>query len=566
MGETIIIQNDVVPTGLTFDSFSLLNPNDMTLLEPDYQQRNDFHALGVSVVSSEALLCNLMPKEEWHSLEQNALIDFENSDKLFSPDNYGIDRLSIEWQAHELIENRSSIVEQYKTEKTYTDDARTLLFEALTASGHLSEVEISGHIDEIHKKMLTVLLNSIDESLPSHEQARRFEEVCEELYRQQVELMIISDALPADTEVATVSDFPADLVEAEAIEIGYRPRNNKGMLRSSRLVKNKDGTYTRVTEQCSRSNSDASTTRDFLAEHNIRHPFESILAEKKPDDILLLGTQFMHRLRGGVVDLMMMLDQHQGSATGVPIQYGESPSDMQLPYEQLRKKSKQREAAVECYIDDLAAFTRQLDVSLHEGKVTQAEYHAELSHRVLTILRAICVVEPNYALDCFGEDAENGFKQASVLAAGGDSEGAAAIVDSNKGNEASVEVCGMSMSEEQAKERGIELTSLAKEIELGRRKIIKTNCPKCDRKNVTAVIEHGEITCGSCNSCVEICTGRTIRGPRKKFQVVGLRKGRENKETALFGEKKLSAKEEQNVKKSKVGSWMNGMFFKPMTR
>lgn len=566
MGETIIAQRVVVPTGAMCDDFPLLNPDDMTLFELDYQQRNDFLAVGATAVSSEALICDLMPKDEWHSLEQNALSDFDNVDKLFSPDNFGIDRLSIEWQARELIENRLSIIDQYKTEKTYTDDARTLLFEALTASGHLSVVETTGSITEIHKTMLTVLLNSIDESLPKHEQARRFEEVCEELYRQQVELMIISGALPADTQVATASDFPEALEEESAIELGYNPKNKKGMARSSKLVKNKDNNYTRVTETCSRSNSEASMTRSFLAEHDIGHPFESILAGKRPDDILLLGTQFMHRLNGGVVDLMMMMDQYRSSQTGMPVQYGESPSDIHIPYEHLRERSKEREAAAECYIDDLAAFTKQLDRSLSEGKVTQDEYHAELSHRVLTILRAICVVEPSYALDCFGEAAENGFKQASVLAASGDSEGAAAIVDSNKDKETSVEVCGMSMSEEQAKARGVELTSLAKEIELGRRRVIKTNCPKCDRKNVTAVIEHGEITCGSCNSCVEICTGRTIRGPRKRYQVVRSGRERVNKATTFFGEKKLSAQEKLKVKKAKAGSWMNGMFFKAMTR
>lgn len=48
------------------------------------------------------------------------------------------------------------------------------------------------------------------------------------------------------------------------------------------------------------------------------------------------------------------------------------------------------------------------------------------------------------------------------------------------------------------------------------RKVIRTNCPKCDTKDVDAVIAHGTITCKTCDACVDVCTGRTLRSARLK--------------------------------------------------
>lgn len=54
------------------------------------------------------------------------------------------------------------------------------------------------------------------------------------------------------------------------------------------------------------------------------------------------------------------------------------------------------------------------------------------------------------------------------------------------------------------------------------RKVFTTNCPLCQEKNVTATQENGTITCGSCNGCVEICTGSVIQKSRKQVKAKNL--------------------------------------------
>ncbi|HMS30931.1 MAG TPA: hypothetical protein PJ984_00865 [Candidatus Saccharibacteria bacterium] len=46
-------------------------------------------------------------------------------------------------------------------------------------------------------------------------------------------------------------------------------------------------------------------------------------------------------------------------------------------------------------------------------------------------------------------------------------------------------------------------------------KVIKTNCPMCNEKDIKAEIKHGKITCKNCDACVEICTGKTVRRSKK---------------------------------------------------
>ncbi len=71
------------------------------------------------------------------------------------------------------------------------------------------------------------------------------------------------------------------------------------------------------------------------------------------------------------------------------------------------------------------------------------------------------------------------------------------------------------------------------------RKVIQTNCPKCDTKGVEAVVEHGTITCGTCNACVDVCTGRTLRNARFRKRAAKVAK----KAWTLFGSVKKPKKE-----------------------
>lgn len=488
---------------------------------------------------------------DWGQIERDGLEAFQAEDQLFSAEGY-IDRKKIEAQAQYLIEHRAEISEAYKSQTTYRDDARTLLFEALRASGHLSEVKISGTLEEIHSMMLTVLLNSINDTLPAHEQDRRFQEVCEELIRQNTELMIHNGQLPRDTQVATCSDYitPGSMPDFVAKEIGYKMENRKGMVRSSRLVQNLDGTYCRITDQISRSNADASRTRGFLYMSDIESTL--LVDSELPDDVVVLGTQILHRMNGGVVDLMMMLDAHQSDQLGSGVRYGEMLDGSQLSYAELRAKSLEREAAAECYIDDLATFTKQLDISLREGKITQDQYNSELKHRILTILRAICVVDPEYAVACFGEASEAGFQQARRLAAQGDTAGAAAAVDRNKTNETSVQVCGMSLSEEEAKKRGIELTALENKLKVGMEKY-KTKKGVCRVENCPTSPSQTDV--GPC--CV--CTGSCQKLYDKGWSYARIKSYYRRKKRLDDIKNKMSKKRED------MGEKLNGWFFKLMT-
>ncbi|MFO0971657.1 MAG: hypothetical protein U0520_04925 [Candidatus Saccharimonadales bacterium] len=323
-----------------------------------------------------------------------------------------VDRVQIEQQARELIENHAQIETSYKSHKTYLDDARTLLFEALTASGHLSVIETTGSLDEIHQTMLSVLLNAYSDRLPAHEQRRRFMEICEELTIQAVELRIATGELPGTLEVATISDFITEgaMSEKSAELIGYRPSNKKGMVRSSQLRDNGDGTFTRISQQASRSNSDPVRSSEFLIGAGMS------LRPAEHADTSVLGTQLIHEMSEGVVGLLKRLDRHHGAG----IRYGEQAHAEQSEYEDLQLESAERERVAQCYVEQLAGFTKRLDSLRDGGVVTAKEYQTQFKQEVANILRAICVMDPSYAVGCFGKKAAAGFMRASDLTAAGD--------------------------------------------------------------------------------------------------------------------------------------------------
>lgn len=423
------------------------------------------------VSTEDTLRLSLEDEAEFHAHdaeyiehEFNSIIaEQSKSSELLRDADELIDRALIERQANLLIANRSEIEISYKTQKTYLNDARTLLFEALTASGHLSTIETTAPtLEEIHETMLSVLLNAYTDDLPEHEKARRFQEICEELTIQAIEIKIANGDIASSTAVATISDYLADgvMTNAQAMQIGYRPSNKKGMVRSSQLRINEDGTYTRISQQVSRSNSDANRTQQFLRDYNIS------LRLARHADISVLGTQLVHDFSEGVVGLMRRLDQHQG----VNIRYGEASFEDQIAYEVLASESLERERVADCYIEKLAHFTSELDQKMLNRELSQEQYDAAFQTEVANILRAICVMDPSYAVGCFGEESQDGFVAASNLAAGGDHAGAAAVVAANRSNEQTVTFCGMSISGEEAAKMGAEIDPVTKLIQLGQEK------------------------------------------------------------------------------------------------
>lgn len=401
-----------------------------------------------------------------------------------------VHRENIEARAQEIIAARDRIETQYKNKNTYRDDSRTLLFEALTASGHLSVVEVSGSLEEIHAMMLSVLLNAYSDTLPEHERRRRFQEICEELTRQEVEYGIVAGRIARNTQVATISDYISGgtLSEKSAISIGYRPKNKKGMVRSSYLKDNNDGTYTRVIEQTSRSNADAIETKQFLEQEGIP------VRMHRHADVAVLGTPFLHASEDGVVALHKRLDQHKGAN----IRHGEVSHDEQLDYDELREESYQREQAAECFIDQLASFTERLDIGLASGSITKKRHTQLLKDEIHRILQAICVMDPGYAKDCFGEKVQASYSRASDYAARGAHDQAAHIVATSEHLEETVSFCGMSITKEEAKTLGIEMNTLES--------LIKSGTEKWNWKKGVCRVEEcptrpGKTDVGPCSVC-----------------------------------------------------------------
>lgn len=382
--------------------------------------------------------------------------DMIHEPQLYSADRY-VDRAEVEAQAYELIANREHIVAEYKTGQTYQDDARTAVFEALTAEGHLSPIQLTGSLDEIHRMMIIVLLNNYSRNVPEAERRRNFQELCSELTRQVIERRVAAGELPHETQVAEISDFIEGLSEKSAQSLGYRPLNKKGFVRSSWLFDNQDGTYTRMSEQVSRSNTAAATTESFLQAEDISVRFAPTA------DVRVLGTTLVHDMSEGVVGLMKRLDEHQGA----DIRYGAAKHSEQIPYEQLREESLRREEQAECFVERLAEFTQRLDQRLQSGELNYKQHQELLKAEIRGILQAVCTMRPAYAKDCFGEAAAQTYYEASDRAAAGDMAGAAGLIESRQHLEQAVSLCGMSISSDKAKELGVQSSELERLIRFG---------------------------------------------------------------------------------------------------
>jgi hypothetical protein len=118
-------------------------------------------------------------------------------------------RQVLEARARNLIESRDRI-EHDRWSQEPEINARTAIFEELTAKGHLSHIEFNDHPDVINQRTLQRLLNGWSDHLPEWEKQRRFNEVVEELTIQEVWADIQAGSLPSDTMIVTISNSPKD--------------------------------------------------------------------------------------------------------------------------------------------------------------------------------------------------------------------------------------------------------------------------------------------------------------------------------------------------------------------
>lgn len=420
-----------------------------------------------------------------------------------------VSRQAVEARAWQLLQNRDQFDKVEIGQQEYTDNARTALMEALTASGHLSLVRLNGTIEEINAQVLTRLLNGWDDTLPFHEKQRRFAELCNELVIQETHKAIVAGDLPISTRVLEISDYITGVSETVASELGYRSENKKGMVRSTGLVANNDGTYTRVIEQISRSNATGGSTSSLFEASGITVDWgdnHDVQALSRP---LLYSTA---QYANGVIDIQRRLDKYAGG-----VLYGEYTSPMHVPYEELRQESAVREARIEFYIDKLANYEKRLDQQLELGKITVGQKDTQYKHQVRSILEAICTLAPEYAEDCFGQEVVEIFMQASNYAAMGQHDLAQQIIMDNRNLQKTITFCGVSISADKAKELGIEISETGELISEGKENM-------SFKPGVCRIKSCGKKTeVGPCSICRK-CQDRFDKGEDPTKDVVRLEK------------------------------------------
>lgn len=418
--------------------------------------------------------------EGGESLPQGAFID---TDVL-------IDRANIEQRAQALIDGRDLApdIEFMPMEKK--DNARTAIMEALTASGHLSRVEFTGALDDINAQILRRLINGYDHNLPEHERQRRFAEICEELVIQDILSKVVTGLLPSDTEVLTISDY-ADFYGNTLL--GYRAKNRKGMVRSTGLISNNDGTYTRVIEQVSRSNGTQETTDKFYSDSGI------VRSQDGQPDVCNLKKQAIYSrsvVIDGVVGVQRKLDKYAGSG----VLYGDviNSETTHPAYEHLRAESLRREDQIQFFVDRLVEYDEKISAQLSAGQLTHNQYKGLYNEELRQILRAICIQEPAYTRDTFGELAVDSYEKASVAYLRGDQQAFEHYMRRAALVEQTVTFCGGSISSEQAKEMGIEVDDL-KDLLGESKKSWKWKKGVCRTENCTT--RPGETLVGPCSVC-----------------------------------------------------------------
>jgi hypothetical protein len=332
------------------------------------------------------------------------------------------------------------------------------------------------------------LLNGYDESVPYHERLRRFAELGNELLIQKAHRRMMAGELSSSLVIHESSDFPEGMHDADLL--GYRSDNRKGMLRSTHLRVNPDGSYTRIIEQMSYSNSSPYKTFALM------HSAGIFVAGVDKPDVMSLHTPLIYDsndLVDGVVAIQKKLDAIAGDG----IRYGDVGNPMHVSYEQVREVSAQREAQIGHYTTKLADFEQKLATAEAAGQITRQERQGQYAEMVRQILRAVCALAPEYAADCFGHEAARIYRQISYAVAQGDILAAERLQELAKPVEKTVTFCGVAITAEKAKELGLQVDSFGNLVEEGKEswkwKMGKCVVPKCSSPKPTEV--------GPCSVC-----------------------------------------------------------------
>ncbi|HUD10530.1 MAG TPA: hypothetical protein VMR28_02535, partial [Candidatus Saccharimonadales bacterium] len=389
--------------------------------------------------------------EQVESIEHQGIID---ANQFFA-------REDIAHEAWELINNRAEVFQPAVLSQEYKDNSRTAIMEALTASGHLSRVTLSGSLKDIEAQMTGRLVNGWDDNLPGHEKDRRFAELCNVLYGQKVRAAVVAGELPENTAILEISDYPEPLA---GTKIGYRDKNKKGMVRSTHLVNQGNGQYDLIIEQGSRSNATGDSTFDFFDACGI-----SPSSDHEAADLAALETPMLYNTYDyvdGTVDIMRRLDQHSGEG----VLYGDSGSAKarHVSYECLREESQRREDEIERFSDELAKLEEQLDNLVDRGQIPAQERTDIFNGEIERILAAICTLEPSYAETTFGEKAAPAFHEAAILVARGQNAQAEQLLMGTAHLRDEITFCGATISTKEAQDLGLNVNSYSEHVGKGR--------------------------------------------------------------------------------------------------
>jgi hypothetical protein len=186
--------------------------------------------------------------------------------------------------------------------------------------------------------------------------------------------------------------------------------NHKGMLRSYSFEKDEKGSWIRVLEQVSRSNSNDLSTRRWFNENASAVPLNSTGGLS----LQVLATQ--KRLPDGVVTFTEELD----GIYGTDRLYGESQPSNRSSYEDLRKESSEREEMLSKFSNLLYEKDSELKLLQKSGKITYQQrlhhFYKEIDEKLIP---RILLNAPQFARDTYGEKSGALAEKASVYLAQG---------------------------------------------------------------------------------------------------------------------------------------------------
>lgn len=312
----------------------------------------------------------------------------------------------IQEDAHRLIEEGSLIRSDWELEPY--GNAVTCLFEELTSSGHITEIDL-GEADNANRQTIQRLINAnilaIDK--PKWIQEYYFYELCEELVIHRTFLAIKTGQLPKDTMIVTGSDYPRWVDDNEAWRHGFRPYSKTGMIRANYFYQYDDGSWARAQEQLSRSDS-------------VKIGFEIAISKLTSSESIDTGVSVSEQiitnrntLPNGVVDVCRILDR----CSGENIRYGDDIryfSRLHPEYEDIREVSRSRLDLINRYLDRLIVIEEKANQLFDDGLISYGHKLAMIQEVKDWIIDRVCLVAPEFAIEARGEEAASHYFSASV--------------------------------------------------------------------------------------------------------------------------------------------------------